>query len=88
VKYRRVINGAIHVPFRSSWADRNGVHTVFMDKSSVDLVCLYCPDTDRCYYIDPKRFGGSVMLRIDETRNRQAKGVWYARDFLEIPEAP
>ena len=88
VKYRRAVNGVILLPFSSSWADRHGVHTVLMDKSAVDLVCIYCPDTDRCYYIDPRRFRSAVRIRLDETRNGQTKGVWYAKDFLEIPEAP
>jgi hypothetical protein len=88
VKYRRARNGAILVPFKSSWADRHGVHTAFMDKTNVDLVCVYCPDTDRCYYVDPRRFGYNLSLRIEETRNRQSKGVWFAKDFLEIPSAP
>lgn len=85
VKYRRAKRGVIGVPFKSCWADRNGVHTTHMDKTSVDLVCAYCPDTDRCYYIDPKRFRVGVQLRIEETRNGQSKGVWYAKDFLDIP---
>lgn len=88
VKYRRAKNGAISVPFQSSWADRNGNHTVNMDKTAVDLVCVYCPDTDGCYYIDPKRFRVSLKLRICETRNGQTKGVWFAKDFTEIPSAP
>jgi hypothetical protein len=88
VKYRRARKGAIIVPFRSSWADRHGVHTVFMDKSNVDLVCVYCPDTDSCYYIDPRLFRSHVCLRIEETRNNQTKRVWFAKDFLEIPSAP
>src|SRR5689334_6774220 len=73
VKYRAAVKGAIYLPFRSCWADRHGVHTVHMDKDSVDLVCIYCPDTRRCYYIDPRRHGGSVHLRISPTRNGQSK---------------
>jgi hypothetical protein len=88
VKYRAAVDGFISVPFRSSWADRHGVHTLRMDKSSVDLVCAYCPDTRRCYYIDPRRHGNSVTLRITPTRNGQSKGVLLAEHFTEIPEAP
>lgn len=36
------------MPFVSSWADRHGVHTVAMDKSEVDILCGYCPDTHEC----------------------------------------
>ena len=88
VKYRAAVDGIISVPFKSSWADRHGVHTLRMDKSSVDLVCVYCPDTRRCYYIDPRRHNGSVNLRLTPTRNGQSKGVLLADEFTEIPEAP
>jgi hypothetical protein len=88
VKYRAAVNGVITVPFSSSWADRHGVHCVKMDKGSVDVVCAYCPDTRRCYYIDPRRHGGTVKLRLLPTRNNQTKGVLRADDFTEFPEAP
>jgi hypothetical protein len=88
VKYRRAVSGVIGVPVKSSWADRHGVHTIPMDKRAVDVVCVYCPDTDCCYYVDPRRFRVGVSLRISETRNGQAKGVWLAKDFLDLPEAP
>jgi hypothetical protein len=88
VKYRRVVNGVICVKFHSSWADRHGVHMVLMDKNSVDVVCIYCPDTRRCYYIDPRRHGISVQLRLAPTRNNQSKGVLLADDYTEFPETP
>jgi hypothetical protein len=88
VKYRAAVNGVISVPFSSSWADRHGVHKLPMDKASVDVVCLYCPDTRRCYYIDPRRHGNTVQLRLVPTRNNQSKRVLLADDFTEFPEAP
>jgi hypothetical protein len=57
VKYRALNrNGALEVKFSTCWADRNGTHTVPVDKNEVDLFCVYCPDTDRCYYIEPGQF--------------------------------
>jgi hypothetical protein len=85
VKYRAVVNGTIRLPFTSSWADRHGTHTLHMDKGSVDVVCIYCPDTDRCYYIDPRQHRRAVTLRLAPTRNRQAKGVLLADQFLKFP---
>ena len=85
VKYRSAVNGAIFVRFKSVWADRHGVHVVDMDKNAIDVVCVYCPDTRRCYYFDPKDFRTSVMLRLDPTRNRQSKGVNLADEYLEFP---
>lgn len=86
VKYRAAAGGAVSVAFKSSWADRHGTHVVPIDKRSIDLVCVYCPDTRCCYYIDPRKFGGTVMLRLDHPKNNIAKRVHWAKDFLEIPQ--
>ena len=88
VKYRAAVDGCIIVPFRSSWADRHGVHTQPMNKEVVDLVCVYCPNTDRCYYIDPRQHRGTVQLRLAPARNGQKKRIMLAEQFTELPLAP
>lgn len=88
VKYRAAVRGCIYVPFRTCWADRHGVHNTPIDKDSVDCFCVFCPDTTQCYYIDPKRFRGSVTLRLGRTANNQTKGVLFADQFREFPPGP
>ena len=87
VKYRAAVNGAVAVQLVSAWADRNGTHLVPIDKCSIDVLCVYCPDTKACYYIDPQTVNRWFFLRIDEPRNRQQKGVRFAKDYLRIPES-
>jgi hypothetical protein len=81
VKYRSATNGAVTVTFRSMWADRNGTHTRPTDKAEVDAVCIYCPDSDECYYVRPVALGASVTLRIAPTRNGQLVNVLHASGF-------
>ena len=86
VKYKSVDRtGGMTVHFRSVWADRNGTHTRPMDKDEVDLYCIYCPDTDECYYLDPKDYRGSVTLRVKAPKNNQARGVRLASDYRRVP---
>lgn len=85
VKYRAAVNGAITLPFVSSWADRHGTHSVPVDKSAIDVVCLYCPDTRQCYYLDPLAFRKKVVLRVDPPRNFQQKRIIWAKDLTHIP---
>ena len=86
VKYRALgDNGTLAIKFSSCWADRNGTHTVLVDKSEVDLYCVYCPDTDACYYLDPRRFGSTVSLRVEAPKNGQSKGVNFADRFRRAP---
>lgn len=85
VKYRTVKNGAIVIKFESSWADKNGSHVKLFDKDSVDIFCVYCPDTDKCYYFDAKKFGRSVNLRVETPKNNQGKNIKFASDYCEVP---
>lgn len=86
VKYRTAKDGVINVSFKSWWADRHGCHKLLMDKDMVDLVCVYCPNTRRCYYIDPRRYGQRACLRLEPVKNGQRKRVSLADDFIEIPD--
>ena len=85
VKYRSATTGSIQVQFRSTWADRNGTHTSRLDKSAVDFICIYCPESDECYYVRPDDFRHSVTLRIRPAKNGQAAGVSMATEFRTIP---
>jgi len=86
VKYRSADStGAVEVAFVSTWSDRHGVHKREIDKAEVDLFCVYCPDTDECYYLRPRDHGASMKLRIIPSKNNQRARVWSAADFRTIP---
>jgi len=86
VKHRRLDQtGKLEIRFSTCWADKNGTHVVPVDKAEVDLFCVYCPDTDECYYLNPSDFGASACLRVDPPKNGQVKGVRLAADFRRVP---
>lgn len=85
VKYRTARTGSISVHFRSVWADRHGTHIKQADKSEVDVTCIYCPETDACYYLRPADFGQSVTLRVTPSRNGQLSRVLQAERFRSFP---
>jgi hypothetical protein len=86
VKYRAPgNNGVLQVKFATSWAGRQGTHTVPVDENEVDLNCICCPDTDECYYLEPKRFCSNVSLRVRTSKNSQARRVNFAADFRRAP---
>ena len=87
VKFRTATCGSVCVEFVSSWADRHGVHSRPMPRDEVDVVAIYCPETELCYYVDPAKHRHSVKLRIEPAKNRQVKGVLPAHDFLAMPPA-
>jgi hypothetical protein len=86
VKYRTVDKfGKIDAKFSTCWNDKHGTHIVPIDKSEVDLYCIYCPDTDECYYVDPSKFGSNVSLRVEAPKNSQSKRVNFAADYRRAP---
>lgn len=51
-------------------------------KDDVDLFLIYCPDTDKVYWLLPRSCGNSKpYLRVTPTRNSQSKGVRWAKDY-------
>lgn len=85
VKYRTAKAGGVTVQFSSVWNDRNGTHHKPIDKTSIDVLCIYCPETDACYFVRPNDHKGSVRLRIAPSKNNQRIGVLDANDFRAFP---
>ncbi len=86
VKYRSLDkHGTIQVHFRSTWSDHKGLHVSPVNKDEVDVYCIYCPETDKCYFLDPKTFGKSVALRVDTPKNNRKQGIHFADDYLRVP---
>lgn len=85
VKYRSAESGKLYVKFSSVSADRNGTHIQPIDKAAIDVVCVYCPETDLCYYLDPTQFRSGVTLRVRVARNGQQRRIREAERFLDFP---
>ena len=86
VKYRELTSrGLLEIRFRSSYCNTKGIVTSVVDKNEIDVYCVYCPQTDECYYFDPKRFDKSLSLRVEAPRNSQVHNVKFAKDYREVP---
>jgi hypothetical protein len=85
VKYRAVRRGSVKVELRSVWNDRHGRHVVPLNRSEVDVLCIYCPDTDECYYVSPQDCKAEVTLRVFPAKNRQQVVVRPASELRRMP---
>ena len=85
VKYRTSRSGEVMVQFRSSWNDRQGTHMKPIDKNAIDALCIYCPETNACYYVRPGDHNEVVTLRVAPARNGQQIGVRLASRFSRLP---
>lgn len=87
VKYRKKNTiGTLVVKLCTSWADKRGNHEKFYDMSCLDIFAIYCPDSDKCYFIKTEELKGlhSFALRLDNPRNNLKSRVRYARKYTEI----
>ncbi|HJF33945.1 MAG TPA: hypothetical protein K8V56_19445 [Sporosarcina psychrophila] len=86
VVYKDIISrGLLEIRFRSSYCNTKGIVTSVVDKNEIDVYCVYCPQTDECYYFDPKRFDKSLSLRVEAPKNSQVHNVKFAKDYREVP---
>lgn len=85
VKYRASRNNTLRLKFATSWTNKKGTHSQPYDKDEVDVICTYCPDTDRCYYVDLKEFGKGVYLRLSPPKSAQKARINMADNYVSIP---
>jgi len=81
VKYRELNNGCIELQFRSNYISKGKPVSTPVDKKQIDLYCVYCKNTDICYYLNPRDFNKSVRLRVKPAKNNQKKGIKYVEDY-------
>ena len=87
VKYRSVSKGCVNVVFKSTWADRHGIHHRPVPMDAVDVIAIYCPATAATYYLNRRDFRTSVNVRIEPAKNNQASNILAASSCLAFPPA-
>ena len=87
VKYRTVNKkGLLEIPFKTSWADKNGSHVNYYDLNEIDIFAVYCPDNKECYYIKPDKDKKSIFLRVKEPKcSKKIKNINFAKDYKNMP---
>lgn len=86
VKYRSLNKlGTIEVSFKSYWSNRNGINVKRQDISQFDICCIYCPNTDKCYFIDTNDIRNiDISLRVKAPKKSSSK-CRFADNFLKVP---
>jgi len=86
VKARSVnSSGTVEVRLLSTWTNSKGVQRRAVDKRWIDLYCIYCPDTDSCFYLKPPLRKKTIKLRVRAPKNGQEKHIKWASDYREVP---
>ena len=82
VKYAALKNnGTVEVRFRTSWSDKNGVHTKHYLESDFDYYAIYCADKEVVLYV-PNLLHCPKSVRFGKPANNQKKSVHWAADYM------
>jgi hypothetical protein len=75
---QRTHSSLLHEPTHSG-----RIHEKHYSAEEIDAIAAYAPDTDGCYLIPISEVAGckAIRLRVAPTRNNQALGVHWARDY-------
>ena len=82
-KLARRAAGVLSVRLQTSRYTPAGYVTTSYTASEVDAIAAYCPELHRCFLIpiDEACDRREIYLRLDPTRNNQAQGIKWARDY-------
>jgi hypothetical protein len=63
--------------------NREGLLRQYYSADDIDAYAAYCADVDECYFLPIERFAHriAIQLRLGPTRNNQARGINWARDY-------
>lgn len=67
VKYRKLTNGIVKVPLKTSFLSSEGVVEKRYKDGDFDVIAVYCPDTQTCAYLtskDTEHLSSSATLRV------------------------
>lgn len=85
VKYGTAKRGTVRVALRGTHADRHGVHHRRINLDEIDCFAVYCPDTDKVYYVLTEEVLGlqcEFCLRVTSSKNGQSANTRPAERFV------
>ena len=85
VRYTGLHNGRIEIKLKSVWTNSEGYQVRNRQQNDFDILAIYCPDTQKNYYLDASQFknGNSITLRVEKPKVKNNR-IRIADDYLEI----
>ena len=85
VRYTSLKNGKMEIKLKSVWSNGEGFQVRNRQKNDFDILAVYCPDTQKNYYLDASKFenGNGITLRVEDPKVKNNK-IRMAEDYLEV----
>lgn len=86
-KMARRVSGVLSVRLQTSRHTPGGYVRTCYTAAEVDVIAAYSPELHRAFLIPIEEVSGrrSIHLRLDATKNNQAEGIKWARDYEFAP---
>jgi hypothetical protein len=80
---RHTMASVLSVRLKTSHYTPGGYITTSYTAAEVDAIAAYSPELHRCFLVPIGEASGrrAIHLRLDPTRNNQAQGIKWARDY-------
>lgn len=67
VKYRKLSRGnRISITLYSVWSNSKGVNTIPINLNNIDILAIYCKDSNKIYYLDKKYLNNKGCISLSE----------------------
>lgn len=82
-KLARHLGGALAIRLQTSRYTPGGYVVTSYTQSEIDAVCAYSPELHRCFLMPIAKVANrrEIRLRLGPTKNNQARGIKWARDY-------
>lgn len=82
-------NSYIQVKLKSVWSNKSGSYSVNREKGDYDILAIYCPYTNKCYYLSDEEFdpGAAINLRLTPPKTKNGGVIRMAKDYESIFKA-
>lgn len=77
VKYREITNNTLTVQLRRQVGIKK-----YSKNEDTDILAIYCPTNDTCYYINKPDY--TTTLRLIESKNNQTINIKMAKDYTKL----
>ena len=87
VRYSKISKskkGIIETKLKSVWSNSKGYQVRKREVSDFEILCIYCPDTDKCYYLKAEDFNNSTAIALRVVASKiNIKTIRYADDYRD-----
>ena len=86
-RYTTAKENLMRVKLRSVWSNRKGVHKIKRNHNDYDILSVYCPNTNQCYFLADQEFEAQTALELNLKEEHHSEKTRTAKDYISCDRA-